>query len=411
MTTPLPAWMQIEPTDWDSDQIEELPGYNFYNNTIKIHFDPAAHVYYRFDDEGVRHDIDGVTSVLGVISKPFLIPWATKLCIETLQGHLVNKETGAINSFTTEELMAWMHEAKNKHRERLETAGDIGHIAHDCLEKSIQYAIDHTEGIVLKLYGLPQDETPENVMAINCVLAAWDWMKGHNVRWLATERKIYSKEYNVAGTEDGVCIVDSCSDLKCCRGRLFRDHKAIADWKSSNQLSDSYAYQLAIYQFAQIEEFGEFIPDRWCLRLGKLDGQFEPWYLPSDYFEADLNAFLAALNLYRSLKEITARRSKDKAELRAILKTIKTEAKAAEKAQEQSERKLAREVSKLATKARKEAADVEYKRLRDSGLSPTEAKLIAYPKKEKGEPSEVQTITESKPTEPKQFEVEWVLNL
>lgn len=400
---PLPDWMRPEDTDWSD--VEELPGYNFYNDSVKIHFDPAAHVYFRYDDEGNRTNIDGVTTVLGVINKShMLVPWATKLCIETLKGYMFD-EQGGLKEFTTEDLLMWMHEAKNKHRERLEEAGDIGHIAHDAIEQSIKYAIANTDGIVIQTEGTI---LPEHEQARNCVVAAFDWMKKHNVRWLATERKIYSREFDVAGTADGKCIVDSCDDIMCCRGRTFKDRKAIADWKSSNHLSDSYAYQTAIYQFAEIEEFGEYIPDRWILRLGKEDGKFEPWYIPADFFEADLNAFLAALQLYRSLKGIEERRKLEKAELRAIVKSIKDAAKAVKIAEERQERLLAREASKAATKARKDAADAHYKQLRAEGIPVAEAKAIAYPRAEKKEKPEVPQVFEA---HPKVTEVEEELDL
>jgi hypothetical protein len=370
--------MKPEPTDWSD--VEELPGYDFYDKTVKIHFDPSAHVYFRFDDEGNRLDINGVTTVLGVINKShMLVPWATKLCIETLKGYLFDDD-GGLKEFSTEQLLMWMHEAKNKHRERLEEAGDIGHIAHDAIERAIKYALEHTDGVVV----VTEDTyLPDNEQARNCVLAAFDWMAKHNVRWLATERKIYSREFDVAGTADGKCIVDSCDDIMCCRGRSFKDRKAIADWKSSNHLSDSYAYQTAIYQFAEIEEFGEYIPDRWILRLGKEDGKFEPWYIPNEFFEADLNAFLAALQLYRSLKGIEERRKSDKAHLREIVRGIKRAAKELQLAEEREERRFVREASKAETKARKEAADAHYKQLRADGMPVAEAKAIAYPRVEK----------------------------
>jgi hypothetical protein len=404
----IPDWMQEQPDDGNWGAEEELPGYLFYNDTIKLHFDPGPHVYFRYDEDGVRRNIDGVTTVLNVISKPFLVPWATKLCIETLQKYLISSD-GGINPFTTEELLMWMAEAKNKHKEHLEKAGDIGHIAHEILEKSIQFAIDNNKGVVLELKGLPEPDfytnelTPENQKATNCANAGFQWMKNHNVRWLSTERKVYSKLYNFAGTADGKCIVDSCTDLKCCRGRVFHDHVSVADWKSSNQLSDSYAYQTAAYQFAEIEEMGEHIGDRFVLRLGKEDGEFEPWYLPADYFEDDLNAFLAALELYRSLAGITQRRKADAAELRAIIKKIRDEAKAIREAQERQERLEAREASKKATKERQEAKDKLYKSLRADGMATAEAKSEVaklFPTKPKAESLIATEVIQPEPEEP-----------
>ena len=43
--------------------------------------------------------------------------------------------------------------------------------------------------------------------AKSCVKAALTWMRSHNVKWLKTEEKIYSKEYDYAGTfMDGLAL-------------------------------------------------------------------------------------------------------------------------------------------------------------------------------------------------------------
>lgn len=396
----LPDWMKVE-SEWDDDEVEQLPGYKFYNDTVTLYFDPGPHVYFRYDEEGNRVNVDGVTTVLDVINKPFLKAWAAKLAVEFVKDSMLLPD-GRFKAFSTEEFLAMLQEAKGQHKVRLDIAGDIGHIAHDILETSIKYAIEHTKGIVLELKGLPEEDTPNNRMAINCANHAFKWMQDHNVRWLATERKVYSEEFDVAGTTDGICIVDSCSDLECkgCRGKVFKDRKAIADWKSSNQLADSYAYQTAIYQFAQIEEFGDYIPDRWVLRLGKEIGDFEPWYLPDTYFEADLEAFLAARQLYRSLKEITDRRQQDGREYRAIVNERKRVAREARKAQERLESAERMAAKKEATRLRNEAKDELYKGLRAKGMSVTDAKAevaLKFPKEEKPEPEDGPIVEQAVP--------------
>jgi hypothetical protein len=416
----IPSWMQVEDDGWDTETIEEAPGYEFYNKSVKLFFDAGPHIYYRFDEEGNRINVDGVTTILDVINKPFLKAWAAKLAVEFVKEQMLLPD-GSFKAFSTEEFMAMLHEAKGQHKVHLDKAGDIGHIAHDILEKSIKFAIKHTNGIILELKELPTEDTPANGMAINCAKHALKWAQDHNVRWLETERKVYSKEFDVAGTMDGLCIVDSCEDLECCRGRVFKNRKAVADFKSSNQLADSYAYQVAIYLFAYIEELlaelgvnleDIFIPDRWVLRLGKTEGDFEPWYLPSDYFAADVEAFLSALDLYRSLKEITERRQEDGRELRAIINERKRVAREAKESQEREERRLAKIERMRLTKERNDAKDSHYKALRSSGMSPIDAKhetALKFPKPEKAEVEPKLEPIVNKDEEP--FEIEWVLNL
>jgi hypothetical protein len=423
MAVEIPSWMQVENDGWDTETIEETPGYDFYDKTIKIFFEPGPHIYYRFDEEGNRVNIDGVTTILDIVNKPFLKPWAAKVAIEYVKAQMLLPD-GSFKQFYTEEFMAMLEEAKGQHKVHLDKAADIGHIAHESLEKTIQYAIDNTGGVVLELKAIPSDDTPQHEMARSCMNAAWDWMKAHNVRWTATERKVYSKEYDFSGTEDGLCIVDSCTNLKCCGDRVFRNRVSVGDFKSSNQLSETYPLQVAAYQFAEIEEFGEPLTDRWVLRLGKERGEVEPWYLPSDEFEDDFEAFLAARNLYRGLKKVNGRRSAEKARIRVIIKAQKDAAKAIQDAQEREERRLAREASKLATQTRNEAKDAHYRTLRSSGMSPSDAKAdvaLKFPKPVKSESDDevenqssqsktkLDSIVKVEKDEP--FGIEWVLNL
>jgi hypothetical protein len=436
MAVEIPSWMHVENDGWDTETIEETPGYSFYNSKIKLFFDASKHEYYRFNKEGERVEVPGCTTVLktAIDKSQMLMPWATKLAIDTLKLRMFNPD-GTLKSYSTEELFSWFAEAKDKHKERLDEAGDIGHVAHDALERTIQYAINNTGGVVEKLF--PVDnfyETEKGKMAQSCFEAGIDWIHKHKVVFKHTERKVYSLEYDVAGTLDGVGLVSSCDELKCCRGKVFHQTPALIDWKSSNQIRNEYAIQAGFYVFAQLEEFpDEPIYLRFICRLGKLDGKFEPWLITADSFEQDLETFLAALTLYRNLKALEERRRVDKAELKAIMQPFKDAERdarqAAKKAEERAQRALvqaekqpAREASKLATQARNEAKDAHYKALRSSGMSPTDAKIATsrtFPKAEKEDKIEPKVKPKLKPvassgppqvasTDP---DVEFVVNL
>lgn len=385
-TTEIPDWMRFDESDDDLNNPipSSAKSYKFYNDTVEIFFDPGPHSYFKFNAEGKREELDSVTTVLSVIDKPYLKQWAVKLAIESLKSNMLQPD-GRIKDFSTEELYAWFEEARYKHKEKLNEAGDIGHIAHNALEDAIQHAIDFTGGVVLNCPQVKDDPynpaPPENLRkAQNCADRAFEWMVAHNVRWLHTERKTYSLEYNYVGTLDGDALIDSCTDRFCkgCRGRVFKDRRAITDWKSSNQLSDGYAYQTAAYQFSHIEEFAELeIPDRWIMRLGKEEGDFEAWYIPCEYFEADINAFLNALSLYRSLDEIQDRRSAEKkeftAKVRAIKKTEKEAAELIEKVRKADDREALKKAKQTWDADRK----TYYKSLRAGKMAPDAAELMA----------------------------------
>ena len=145
--------------------------------------------------------------------------------------------------------------------------------------------------------------------ATNCVKAALLWMRSHNVKWLKTEEKIYSRKHDYAGTMDGLAYVDSCTDPACCSER-YTHRLCLIDWKSSNQLKTEYCLQTAAYQQALQEEHNSTIESRWILRLGKSEeeaGKFEPWFLSNADFVTDLDAFLACLTLTRLVDSVEER--------------------------------------------------------------------------------------------------------
>src|ERR1700733_6990405 len=109
----LPSWMVLEEnTDWDS--VDEIPGYSFYNEEYKLFFDPGPHVYCRFAEEGERVNVDGVTTVLDVINKPFLKQWAAKVAVEYIQSQMLLPD-GSFKQFSTEEFLAMLQVAKAQH--------------------------------------------------------------------------------------------------------------------------------------------------------------------------------------------------------------------------------------------------------------------------------------------------------
>lgn len=273
----------------------------FYNGEVTLRFDEGAWTYYRVFDDGTLEKQSGVTGVCGIIDKSnYLLPWACKMMYLKMLRTMPRTAEDRIVSVSWNEFDLLLQAAKSAHRDRLDDAGDIGTAAHKWIEDTIRNAITFNGGTVEKM----NEMAPTDERAVNCGLAAFDWMQKHNVRWQTTERKIYSRQYKYAGTADGTALVDNCDDLKCCRG-LFLDELSLIDWKSSNQLSVQYLYQTAAYQHAIMEETGADIKSRWILRLGKEDGKFEPWYETN--FEQDFAGYLACLHLQQTHRAVEKR--------------------------------------------------------------------------------------------------------
>jgi hypothetical protein len=360
---------------------------------VVLFFDPIPHEYW-VEVDGQRVDVPNVTTVLGkALDKSFaLVPWGTKLTVETIRARLFNAD-GSINSLSTEEWNALLEEAKNKHKEKLEDAGNIGKRAHDALEETIKEAIATTDGYVRSARhapGLPEFYAPGSDVALelrlsmarSAYMAGLDWIRKHNVQFLSTEKKVFSRSYSYTGTSDGVGWVTICSDPKCCRGYVVGS-KALSciDWKSSNQLVTSYALQTAAYVFAEIEESGLPITHRFINRLGKTDSSFETWLCGPDLFEADLNTFLDCLKLYNSSNLLDERRKAEKDAVRQLVKAEKDKAKQAKLELERAEKLAAKDAKaaiKAEEKAEREAAKLEAK-LAKQGAKPSLALVVSTP--------------------------------
>jgi len=292
----------------------------FYNGEVTLRFDRAGWSWYRVLPDGTLEKQSGVTGVCGIIDKSvYLIPWACKMMYLKLLRTVPRTDT-TVSPTPWKDFDALLLAAKSAHKDILDEAGDVGTAAHKWIEDSVRHAITFNGGVIEKM----NDMAPTDERSVNCGLAAFDWMQKHNVRWVCTERVVYSRKHKYAGTCDGLALVDNCDNPACC-SRLFIDELSLIDWKSSNQLSVQYLYQSAAYQNAITEETGQDIRARWILRLGKEKGEFEPWNMEPDTLEPDFAGYLACLNLSRVHKAVEKRMSDQKK-----LKTFKKREVAAE---------------------------------------------------------------------------------
>lgn len=314
-------------------------------------------MYYRVEPS-VLVPVSGVTSVVHIIDKSGpLVGWSAKKVAERIleetpiAERFVEGTTKSLGWYlqqhiTLEEFTRICMDAKLAPREHLEEAGDIGHQAHKWLEGYIQRELGIKQ-FHLALISI-QDEKVQS-----CCKASLDWMGKHNVRWLKTERIVYSKSFGYAGTLDGLALVDSCNDRLCCPV-TFKDRRSLIDWKSSNYLYPEYLLQTAAYQYAEEEEFGITIDDRWIIRLGKEDGKFESWHIEKECFTQDFEAFIHALQLYRTFNAIIDRMGTRRDYIKAETKRIKQEQKAEEKAAKEAAKAALAETKKKIKKRKKD---------------------------------------------------------
>lgn len=272
----------------------ECVQFSLYKGEVILNYNDSDHKYFIDIPEGRVH-VPNVTTILKVIDKSnVLIPWAIKECVEYIREKLLlDTIADEAQVFTVKPKKEWedlLKNAKSAHRAKKERAGDIGHIAHNWLEA---YGRRRISGMSHDRATTGWTQTISDEKAQNCVRAALDWIVEHHVEPVEVERKIYSRDYNYAGTLDWKGFVD---------GKL-----SILDFKSSKYLYDEYRLQVASYQSAVEEEDGCQIEQRILLRLGKEDGEFEvATFDDRSEYEADRLAFLSALDLQQRLEQFQA---------------------------------------------------------------------------------------------------------
>lgn len=227
-------------------------------------FDAKAHLY-TFNGQPVP----GVTSILKVLDKPALIPWAAKMASEYWLS--------AIKSGRTD-YEAIDKESRKVHDNIRESAAEIGKNVHS-------YAEAHFKN-------LPKPELLTD-QAKRGAEAFHKWLDAHTIKVRAVERLVFSKEYYYAGTCDFVAEIDG---VLC-----------VGDIKTSSGIFNEARFQTAAYQHAMQEEKGITFGGRWVVRFDKKTGKFETKFFNN--FQTDFGGFKAALDIHRTLQTIKQEKS------------------------------------------------------------------------------------------------------
>ncbi len=211
-------------------------------------------------------DLPSVTTILNVIAKPALIPWANKEGRRAVAEYLT-PHVGQI--LTSDLLFEALEKARTKPDETKGAAADVGARAHAAIEAII--------GSVPNADALVTDD-------IRPAVDNWRaWRDQSGIAVSLSERMVYSERFLYAGSVDAVGM----------RG----DTLVALDWKTSNGLYDEAALQVAAYANAWGEMTGNLVDEAWVVRVGKDKPEFEARKV------RDLNhsfeAFRAALTLYR----------------------------------------------------------------------------------------------------------------
>ncbi len=201
--------------------------------------------------------LPSVTTILGIINKPFLVKWANKM---GLQGINVEEYNRGITG--------------------------IGTLAHARIQAFLENARIDDRGYTDK----------EIAVSLSCFNGFMKWYEEHTVERILTEKSMISEEHKFGGTIDALLVVDGTP--------------TIVDFKTSNQISSEYFSQLAAYDIL-LKEFG-FTPEKSAiLRLPKGKGEQFSVEPPYEYVEKTMpelenhrTIFLKALELYRAINPL-----------------------------------------------------------------------------------------------------------
>ena len=240
---------------------------NLYKGDAIITFDDGRHIFR--DSKGVV--IPSVTTATGIIDKSGPLMW----WVAEMMGLFLTDNWDIKKIKKESEKMALIDTAKKEYRRAKEAAADIGTEIH-------QWVSDWIGG--------KKPDMPEDEKVVNGITAFLKFQKEHKVKWLESERIIYSKKHNYAGILDAVGRINGKGEL------------VLIDFKSSKSIYDDMRFQVAGYQIAFEEETGAKIDKRMIIRFGKEDGEFEAVELDED--EADKKIFLACLQVAKRMKEL-----------------------------------------------------------------------------------------------------------
>lgn len=237
---------------------------------LKYKFHKAKHCHLLGDIP-----LHGTTTVLGIISKPQLIPWAARMATENIKSQWkIGK------AYTAEERDAILESGRTAHSSKKTSAGNIGTTVHEAIEKWIKAGCPNE----MPMSTFCGEDVQVTKMFINFI----EWVLQENVEFISSEKNVYSEKHWFGGITDFVCIID---------GKRY-----IGDIKTSSGIYPEYWLQMAAYDIA-LQEMGEMPASGYVIVNLKKDGKVQIQKTKETFIYK--KGFLSALELYKIMKKIS----------------------------------------------------------------------------------------------------------
>ena len=252
---------------------------------FKIQINGRGHAYF-LDDKPMI----GNTTALGVIAKPFLIQWAADVAAANAIGIVPEYESVMAIKDAKEKKKAKdaldekypkFKEARTAHMKKKEAGGDWGKIVHKAIEMWISSGSIPLE---VECDGEMYKVEEGHMNAINHFVK---WSQDNNVKFLESEKRVYSEKNWFAGTLDLVFEMD---------GKRW-----IGDIKTSGAIYNEHFFQMGGYEIC-LEEMGEGNVDGYLVINLKKDGTMD--LKMAENREVNKEAFKHALELHKIISTL-----------------------------------------------------------------------------------------------------------
>lgn len=234
---------------------------------------------YKFNKERHHHSFDdiplhGTTTVLGIIAKPQLIPWAVKTATDNIK-----KQWKPNKTYTKKQIDKILEGGRIEHNKVKVSAGDIGTNVHEAISKWINKGCPNE----LPMKTFCGDDKQVTEMFMQFV----EWAIENEVEFIMTEKNVYSEKMWFGGIVDFVCYIGG--------------HRFIGDIKTGAGIYPEHWLQCGAYDLALYEMQG-FHADGYVIINIKKDATVQIQKTLETQIYKD--GFTHALELYKIMKKI-----------------------------------------------------------------------------------------------------------
>jgi hypothetical protein len=233
--------------------------------------------------------LPSVTTLLSAIAKPALVNWASYGARDATIAAARAVYTAATNDISPASFEAALRKQLGKrpaHLAASDSALDVGTLVHVRIEAETKIELGQ-DWLIPEIPEENVDGSPHP--AWNAYQAYLAWRKANEVRPVASEVRVFSRELGYAGTCDLVAYV--------------ADVLTVADYKTSKAVYPEYRLQIAAYRAAYMAEWlSSHMLGGLILRFPKTDGDsFEAHDVPWAEQEELMRVFLAAKAIWEWL--------------------------------------------------------------------------------------------------------------